>query len=181
MMFISVRWLLMIQSFKGKTPQIDASVYVHETAIIIGDVIIKKDCSIWPYVVIRGDTEPIVIDEGTSIQEHVTIHAYKGYPVHIGKHVTVGHHALVHGATIEDEVLIGMDSVLLDGCLIKKHSLVGAKALVTSRSVFDERSLILGSPAKVVKRLDDQQVESILESAQEYIDLKNIYIKERYD
>ena len=170
-----------IETFKGIKPQIDPSVYVHETAVIIGDVTIKEDCSIWPYAVIRGDVAPIVIDAQTNIQEHVMIHADAGNSVRIGKRVTIGHHALVHGVTIEDEVLVGMDSVLLDNSIIKKHSLIGAKALVTARTVIPEQSLVLGSPAKEVKALNATQVQGILDSAQAYVDLKNIMKKEQHD
>lgn len=167
-----VRYIDLIETFNKKTPSIDSTAYVHSTAVIIGDVTIKANCSVWPFAVIRGDVEPIFIDEGTNIQDHAMIHASSGYPVTVGKHVTIGHHAIIHGATIHDEVLVGMDSVVLDGSIIEKHCLIGAKALVTSHSKIKERSLVLGSPAKVICDLSLTQVKSILDNADEYIQLK---------
>lgn len=163
----------MIETFLEWTPKIHPSAYVHPTACIIGDVIIDADCSIWPYAVIRGDLGQIHIQEGTSIQEHVLIHSDKDSKVTIGKHVTVGHRAILHGTHVDDEVLIGMGSILLDYSHIKKHSIVGAGALVTSNKTFLSRSLILGSPAKVVKEVSEQDIISIKENAEHYIQLKN--------
>lgn len=162
-----------IETFDNKTPKIDSTAFIHPTAVIIGDVEIKAHCSVWPYAVLRGDVEPIVVNEKTNIQDHVMIHSAKGYPVTIGKSVTIGHHAIIHGATIEDEVIVGMDSVVLDGAIIKTHSLVGAKALVTSRTVVPHKSLVLGAPAKVICELNQTQIKSILDNAQEYLELKD--------
>lgn len=162
-----------IESFDNKTPRIDSTAFVHPTAVIIGDVVIQAHCSIWPYAVLRGDVEPIVVGANTNIQDHAMVHSAKGYPVSIGKSVTIGHHAIVHGAIIEDEVIIGMDSVVLDGAIINTHSLVGAKALVTSRTVVPHKSLVLGAPAKVICELSKTQIKSILDNAQEYLELKD--------
>lgn len=163
----------MIETFLEWTPRIHPSAYVHPTACIIGNVIIEADCSIWPYAVIRGDMGLIHIQEGTNIQEHVLIHCDKGSSVSLGKYVTVGHQAILHGTHIEDEVLVGMGSIVLDYSHIKKHSIVGAAALVTSNKTFPEKSLILGSPAKVVKEVSEPEVKKIRENAEHYVQLKD--------
>lgn len=168
-----------IEAFNNKSPKIDATVFVHPTAVIIGDVTIGAHSSIWPYAVLRGDVEPIVVGENTNIQDHVLIHSTTGNPVFIGKYVTIGHQAIIHGAIIEDEVLIGMDSLILDGARIKTHSLVGAKALVTTNSIVPEKSLVLGAPAKVICDLNQTQIKGILDNAHEYIELKNKMMEKR--
>src|SRR5690554_3384751 len=168
-----------IETFDHKTPVIDPSAYIHPTAVIIGDVIIKADCSIWPYAVLRGDVAQIVVDEKSNIQDHAMVHCTTGNPVYIGKSVTIGHSAIIHGAVIEDEVIIGMDSVVLDSARVKKHSLVGAKSLVTSKTIIPERSLVLGSPAKVICDLSQTQIKSILDNAEEYLFLKNKMMEKR--
>lgn len=162
----------MIETFLNWTPKIHPTAYVHPTACIIGDVIIEADCSIWPYAVIRGDMGHIHIQEGTNIQEHVLIHSDKDATVSIGKLVTVGHRAIIHGSHIEDEVLIGMGSILLDDSHIRKHSIVGANALVTTNKTYQERTLLLGSPAKVVREVSEQEIVSIQQNAEHYIQLK---------
>ena len=162
----------MIESYLEWTPKIHPSVYVHPTACIIGNVIIEANCSVWPYAVIRGDIGSIRIQEGTNIQDHALIHISNGTSVNIGKYVTIGHHAIIHGAHVDDEVLIGMGSVLLDDSHILKHSIVGASALVTAKKTFLEGSLILGSPAKRVKEVTQQEIVGIKENAEHYIQLK---------
>jgi carbonic anhydrase/acetyltransferase-like protein (isoleucine patch superfamily) len=162
----------MIESFLEMTPRINPSAYVHPTAIIVGDVVIEANCSVWPYAVLRGDIGSIYIDEGTNIQEHVLIHTSTDSNVRVGKHVTVGHQAIIHGACVDDDALIGMGSILLDHSHILKHSIVGAGALVTSKKTFPIASLILGSPAKRVKEVSAAEIKEIRVNADHYIELK---------
>lgn len=162
----------MIDSFENKTPSVHPSAYVHPTAVLVGDVSVGADCSVWAYAVLRGDIGSIVIEEGSNIQEHVLIHTSIDSNVHIGKYVTIGHQAIIHGATIEDEVLIGMASILLDHAHIKKHSVVGAGALITSNKTFDQASLLLGSPAKKIKQVSEKEISEIIINAKHYIELK---------
>ncbi len=164
-----------IQSFFNHIPNVHPTAFVHPTAVIIGQVTIESDCSVWPYAVIRGDIEPIHIKRGTNIQDHAMIHTSTGAPVVIGEYVTVGHQAIIHGATINEKVLIGMGSLLLDHCVIHKHSIIGAKALITSHKVVKANSLMLGSPAQFVRDISQAEMFSIKENADHYIRLKKQY------
>lgn len=163
------------QSFFNHSPKIHSTAFVHPTAVIIGRVTIEADCSVWPYAVIRGDIEPIHIRRGTNIQDHVMIHTSTGAPVEIGEYVTIGHQAIIHGATIYENVLIGMGSLLLDYSVIHKHSIIGAKAMITSNKVVAERSLMLGSPAELVREVTQPEILQIKENADHYIQLKKQY------
>ena len=163
------------QSFFNHSPKIHSTAFVHPTAVIIGRVIIEADCSVWPYAVIRGDIEPIHIKRGTNIQDHVVIHTSTDAPVEIGEYVTIGHQAIIHGATIHEKVLIGMGSLLLDHSVVHKHSIIGAKAMITSNKIIHERSLMLGSPATLVREVTQQEIFQIKENADHYIRLKKQY------
>lgn len=149
-------------------PHIDPSAFVAPEATIIGDVTLHEGTSVWPGAVIRGDVEPIKIGAGSNIQDCAVLHADPGQPLNIGCNVTVGHQAMLHGCTIHDGSLIGIQAVVLNGATIGRNSLVGAGALVTEGKSFPERSLILGAPAKAVRTLSDAEVESLQKSAQTY-------------
>lgn len=144
---------------------------IYEGAKVVGDVNLKDNVSIWYNAVVRGDIEPISIDENSNVQDNCVIHVSKDYPVKIGKHVSIGHNATVHGCTIDDNVLIGMGSVILNGAHITKNCLVGAGALVTEHKTFPEGSLIIGSPAKAVRQLTKEEIEGITNNADEYVKL----------
>ena len=144
---------------------------IYEGAKVIGDVDLKDNVSIWYNAVVRGDIEPISIDENSNVQDNCVIHVSKDYPVKIGKHVSIGHNATVHGCTIDDNVLIGMGSVIVNGAHITKNCLVGAGALVTEHKTFPEGSLIIGSPAKAVRQLTKEEIEGITNNADEYVKL----------
>ena len=144
---------------------------IYEGAKVIGDVDLKDNVSIWYNAVVRGDIEPISIDENSNVQDNCVIHVSKDYPVKIGKHVSIGHNATVHGGTIDDNVLIGMGAVILNGAHITKNCLVGAGALVTEHKTFPEGSLIIGSPAKAVRQLTKEEIEGITNNADEYVKL----------
>ncbi|MGB3276955.1 MAG: gamma carbonic anhydrase family protein [Castellaniella sp.] len=150
------------------TPQIDPSTFVAAEATLIGAVTLQAGASVWPGAVIRADNEPIVVGENSNIQEGAVLHVDAGKPLRIGRSVTVGHQAMLHGCTVEDGALIGIQAVVLNGAVIGRHSLVGAGALVTEGKTFPERSLILGTPAKAVRTLSDEEVAHLEESARSY-------------
>lgn len=157
----------MIKSFCGIEPQIEESVYVSESADIIGKVKIGKNSSVWYNSVIRGDDEEIIIGENTNIQDGSVLHGEE--KTIIGNNVTVGHRAIVHGAKIGDNSLIGMGAIVLDGAEIGEHCLVGAGALVTSNKKFEDGMLIIGSPAKAIRSLTDEEKKNLEKSAELYV------------
>lgn len=145
------------------------SVWIAQGAIVVGDVHLAEDVSIWFNTVIRGDTETICIGTGTNIQDLCMIHADPGFPVEIGTNCTVGHRAIVHGAKIGQSTLIGMGAILLNGVEVGEESIVGAGALLTQGKIFPPRSLILGSPAKAVRQLTEDDLTMIRASATHYV------------
>lgn len=147
----------------------DDRYWVAPDAHVIGNVVIGADCGIWFGSVLRGDNEPIVLGEGTNIQEGTMIHTDPGQPVTIGKGCTIGHHAIIHGCTIGDNSLVGMGATVLNGARIGNNCLIGANALVTEGKEFPDNSLIVGSPARVVRTLDEAAVEGLKRSAASYI------------
>ncbi len=155
------------------TPDISDSAWVADNAQVIGDVHMAADSSVWFSSVVRGDTATIRIGEGTNIQDGSVLHADVGIPLTIGKHVTVGHMVQLHGCTIGDESLIGIGAIVLNGAKIGKNCLVGAGSLVTEGKQFPDGSMILGSPAKVVRQLTPEQIEGLRRSAQHYVNNKN--------
>jgi len=174
----------MLIKFKEWTPQLKKNTWVAEGASVIGRVTIGEDSAVWFGCVIRADVHFITIGERTNIQDlsmiHVTHHKREdmtdGNPTIIGNDVTVGHRVMLHGCTIEDACLIGMSATILDGALIGKESIVGAGSLVTKNKKFPPRSLIMGTPAKVVRELTDEEVAELYASAKRYVKFKNEYL-----
>ncbi len=160
-----------IWSLSGQVPVYDdeKSVYCAPGAMVIGRVFIGCDVSIWPYAVIRGDNEPIIIGEGSNIQEQCVLHTDPKFPLTIGKFCTVGHRAILHGCTVGDNTLIGMGAIVLNGAKIGSNCLVGAGALVTEGQSYPDGSLIVGSPARVIRTLDDLAIKKLKLSALHYI------------
>lgn len=172
-------------SYLGKEPKIGERSWIAPGgAMVIGDVTIGEDVSIWFGCVVRGDVHKIVIGDRTSIQDLSMVHVthYKkadesdGHPTIIGNDVTVGHKVMLHGCTIEDACLIGMGATIIDGAVIGKESIVGAGSLVTKNKKFPPRSLIMGSPAKVVRELTDDEVKELYNSAKRYVGFKDNYL-----
>lgn len=155
--------------FAGHAPQLSDSAYVAAEATLIGQVLLAEGASVWPGVVARGDNEPIHIGAHSNVQEGAVLHADPGFALRIGARVTVGHQAMLHGCTIGDEALVGIQAVVLNGAVIGEQSLVGAGAIVTEGKQFPPRSLILGAPAKVVRSLSDEEVQKLRESAAGYV------------
>jgi carbonic anhydrase/acetyltransferase-like protein (isoleucine patch superfamily) len=150
---------------------------VAESAEVIGKVELHKDASVWPKVVIRGDNDLIQVGEGSNVQDASVLHTDPGYPLLIGKNVTVGHKVMLHGCNIGDGSLIGIGAVVLNGAKIGKGCLVGAGALVTEGKEFPDGSMIIGSPAKAVKELTPQQIAGINDIAGRYVKNAQRYIK----
>lgn len=144
----------------SQKPEIDKTSYIHPSSTIIGNVTIEKDCSVFPQAVIRGDEHNIHIGRGSNIQDCCVIHVDEEHPVSIGNNVSLGHCAMVHGATIEDDCIIGIHATVLSGAVIKKGSIIGANALVTQGAVIPENSLVLGVPGKVIKQDESYRKEA---------------------
>jgi len=176
-----------ILPYQRHTPLIETTAWIAPGATVIGDVEIGKESSVWFGCVVRGDVHAIRIGARTNIQdlsmvhvthhkgEHRTMDGSDGHPTIIGDDVTIGHRVMLHGCTIEDACLIGMSATILDGAVIGRESIVGAGALVTGGKVFPPRSLILGSPAKVVRTLSDDEVKELYASAQRYVAFAKTY------
>lgn len=160
----------MIKGFEGIEPAIDDSAFVAETADIIGDVIIEKSSSIWYKAVLRGDDNQIIIGENSNIQDGTIVHCGEKEATVIGKSVTIGHAAIIHGCKIGDNSLIGMGSTVLDNAEIGEFTMVGAGSLVTGKK-FPPGVLLLGSPAKVIRELTDEEKESLKTSALHYVEM----------
>lgn len=149
-------------------PAIHETAYVAPGATVIGRVELHENTSVWPGAVLRGDNDPIVIGKGSNVQDGAVMHTDLGSPLVLGENVTVGHQAMLHGCTIGDNSLVGIQAIILDQAVIGANSLVGAGAVVTEGKTFPERSLILGAPAKVVRTLRDDEVEGLRRSASSY-------------
>jgi carbonic anhydrase/acetyltransferase-like protein (isoleucine patch superfamily) len=158
-----------IYQLADRIPQIADSAWVAESGQVMGGVTMEANTSVWFGATVRGDTEHIVIGEGSNIQDGSVLHADHGMPLTVGKNVTVGHLVMLHGCTIGDESLIGIGAVVLNGAKIGKNCLVGAGSLVTEGKEFPDGSMIMGTPAKVVRQLTPEQIEGLRQSAQHYI------------
>lgn len=161
-----------IFTLNGHAPQFEhrKSNWIAPDATIIGKVFLAENAGIWFGAVLRGDNEPIHIGRDTNVQEHTIMHTDLGYPLTIGDGCTIGHRAMLHGCTIGENTLIGIGAIILNGAKIGKNSLVGAGALVTERKEFPDNSLIVGSPARVVRTLDEAAIEQLRLSAAHYVE-----------
>ena len=165
----------MIYKYKNFKPKIKKSAWIAPSADIIGKVKIGKDSSVWYGTILRGDVAKIKIGNRTNIQDLSMIHVHHGQPTILGDDVTIGHQVMLHGCKIGNGCLIGMSATILDGAVIGDNCIVGSKSLVTANKTFPPRSLIMGTPAKVIRELSDKEVEDILQNAQNYISYKNDY------
>ncbi|HSN66800.1 MAG TPA: gamma carbonic anhydrase family protein [Fusibacter sp.] len=165
----------MLTDIKGYTPVVHADCFIADSAAVIGQVRLEQGANIWYNTVVRGDVEPIDIGENTNIQDLSVIHTSHGHPVCIGNGVTVGHRAICHGCTIEDNVLIGMGAIVLDGAHIESDVVIGAGSLVPPNKRIPSGSLVMGSPAKVVRALTEEEIEGIKQSARGYVELSQHY------
>lgn len=170
-----------LRPYKGILPRIAASAYVDPAAVVIGDVEVGDDASIWPCVVVRGDVHRIRIGARSNIQDGAVLHVAHqgpyspGYPLLIGDDVTIGHSAVVHACVVGDGCLIGMNATILDGAVIGRNSLIGAGAVVGPGKQVGEGELWVGNPARFARKLGDDEVERLYYSARQYVQLKNDY------
>ena len=168
-----------IRPYRGKHPEIAASVYVDPASVIIGDVVIGRDSSVWPLCVIRGDVNCIRIGERTNIQDGSILHVMKDeYPLVLGDEITVGHSVTLHGCTIMNRCLIGMRATILNGVVIGEGCIIAAGTLLTERTTIPPRSLVMGTPGKVKRALTAIDQSTIDMYARRYVEYKNIYREE---
>ena len=173
----------MIRAFEGITPVIAASTFIDETAVVIGNVSIGEHSSIWPAVVIRGDVNTITIGDRTSIQDGSVLHVNHdadynpgGDPLNIGSYVTVGHKVMLHGCTIEDHCLVGMASTILDKAVVESNTMIGAGSLVSPGKVLESGYLYVGVPARQVRKLTDEELAYLDYAADFYANLKSKHL-----
>lgn len=167
----------MIRELGGRKPKIHPTAFVHETAEVIGNVTIEKDASVWPFVVLRGDIDAIVVGEGTNIQDNTVAHTIQGKPVILGKRISVGHSVILHGCQVKDDCIVGMGSIVLDGATVETECLVGAGAVVSPNSTVQTGHLALGIPARAIRKLKPEEIEHIKENAREYYRLSELHRK----
>ena len=161
----------MIAALGDRAPQIDPTAFVAVSAVVVGDVVVGPDASVWFHTVVRGDVERVRIGARTNLQDNATVHVTRErWPTLVGEGVTVGHAAVLHGCTVGDHVLVGIGAILLDGVEIGAESLIGAGSLVTPQTRIPPRSLVLGSPARRVRDLNAEEVERLHRSAAGYLD-----------
>ncbi len=158
--------------------QIDPSAFIAPNATLLGQVTVGPEASVWFGVVIRADLAPITIGRATNIQDNSVLHVDAGKPVILGDHVTVGHRAIVHGATVQARTLIGMGSIILNGAVIGSESIIGAGALVTERAVIPPRSLVLGVPGKVIRSVTEKELAYIAHAWSAYVEYGRRYLAE---
>lgn len=160
-----------IYSLEERTPRVPAAgtFWVADSAVVVGDIVLNEDVSIWFGSVLRGDNERIAIGARTNIQDHCILHTDMGFPLTIGEGCTIGHRAIVHGCTIGDNSLIGMGATILNGATIGRNCLIGANALVPEKKVIPDNSLVIGVPAKVVRDLGPGAANALRESAEIYV------------
>lgn len=173
-----------LRSYKGISPKIEKSVYIDESAVLVGDVTIGNDSSIWPFVSARGDVNHIYIGERSNVQDGSVLHVTHksesnpaGFPLIIGDDVTIGHKVMLHGCTIRDRVLVGMAATVLDGAIIEEDVMIGAGSLVPPNKVLESGYLYVGSPVKQARPLKEQERAFLKKSANNYVENKNDYLE----
>lgn len=168
----------MLYSLGDRKVTTHQNTFIAPSASLIGSVIVQEQASVWFNVVIRADNDTVEIGKGSNIQDGSILHVDPGYPISIGQNVTVGHKVMLHGCTIGDGALIGMNAVVLNGAKIGKGCLIGANALVTENMQVPDGSMVLGSPGKIVKALDEKTQASLLEGAKHYREKIALYTSE---
>jgi len=168
----------MIRSHRGKTPKIAVSAYIDPSAVVIGDVEIGERSSVWPNVSIRADINAMRIGEETNIQENCVLHSDEGFPLTIGDRVTVGHAVVLHGCTIEDDVVVGIGAIILNGAKVGKGAAIAAGALVTEGMEIFPRMLVMGVPAKPRREVSEAEQERFREGWKHYVERGQIYKRE---
>ena len=175
------------RSYRGISPCLSSGVYIDASACVIGDVTLKENASIWPMVVIRGDVNHVVIGANSNIQDGAVLHVSRttlaqpdGFPLIIGEHETVGHKAMLHGCSIGDRVLIGMGAIILDGVRIDPDVIIAAGSIVPPGKHLQTGFLYMGSPARPVRPLTASELSMLMQSAKNYVSLKDEYLAEEF-
>ena len=158
-----------IYAVDGQSPEIDETVYIADGATVIGAVTLGREVSLWSGAVLRGDNDTITIREGTNVQDGAVLHADPGFPLLVGARVTIGHQAMLHGCTIGDGALVGIQAVVLNGAVIGRNCLVGAGALVTEGKSFPDNSLIVGAPARAIRTVSAELLETMRRDTADYV------------
>ena len=158
----------MIHQLGEKTVQREGKNWVADSAKVLGDVLLKNDSSIWFGAVLRGDIERITVGEGSNVQDNSVIHTDPGCPVNIGSNVTIGHLVMLHGCTIHDDSLIGIGATILNKSVIGKNCIIGANSLIPENKTIPDRSLVMGSPGKIIRQLTDEEVVAVIDNAKRY-------------
>lgn len=165
-----------IESYRGILPTVHPSAYVAASADVIGRVTLGEEASVWYHATLRGDIHEIVIGPRSNVQDNAVIHLSDDHGCHVGELVTVGHSAILHACTVEDEVLVGMGAIVLDGAVIGARSIIGAGALITGGTVIPPGSLVIGSPAKVVRTLSLDEQRNVKTWAEKYVRVSREYL-----
>ena len=163
--------------FEGEQVRLEGEVFIADSAVVIGRVLLRHQSSVWWGAVLRGDYQSIVLGERSNIQDNCTIHNDPGSPLELGRQVTVGHNAVVHGCTIGNNCLIGIGSIIMNDVEIGNDCLVGSNTLITEGMKIPNRSLVLGSPGRVIRELDDKEVVEITGSSDRYVELSQRYMR----
>ena len=167
----------MIRKYLDKEPKLAENVFLAENAAVIGDVTLDEGVNVWYGAVIRGDEDSVTVGAGSNVQDNATLHVGQGFPLSVGKGVTVGHNAVVHGCTVGDDTLIGMGAVVLNGAVIGKGCIIGAGALIKEKAEIPDHSLCVGVPARIVRTLTPEAVEGNRKNAAVYRALAEDYRK----
>jgi len=165
----------MILKYKDKTPLVDKDALVMENATVVGNVNIGKYSSVWFYAVLRGDLDIISIGTHTSVQDGVVIHVAENLPTKVGNYVTIGHNAILHGCAVDDYSLIGSGANILDEAVIGKNVIIAAGTVITPRTVIPDNSMVMGIPGKVVRKVNEKELEMLKEHADSYVELMKNY------
>ena len=171
----------MLREYEGNKPQVHSSAFLSKNCLVIGKVSLSENVSVWPGCVLRADVGEIIVNANTNLQDGVMVHPNHDLPVIIGKNVTVGHGAIIHGCRIGNNCLVGMGAIILDGAVIEDNCIIGAGALVPERMRVSEGSLMLGIPAKTARRITQDDLSEIYRSAEEYIGLAEMHRKNTDD
>ena len=167
----------MIYDFEKNVPEVHPEAWVAPNASLIGKIKLEKNSSIWFNAVLRGDIELITIGENSNIQDGSVLHTDPGYPLTVGKRVTVGHMVMLHGCQISDDSLIGIGSIILNNAKIGKNCIIGANSLITENKVIPDNSLVVGSPGRVLRKVTDEEIKAVLENGKHYVDFSKKYKK----
>ena len=167
----------MIYDFENKSLKSEGKNWIASNAIIIGDIVIKNEASVWFNVVLRGDIEKIVLGEGSNIQDGSVLHTDPGFPLTIGKGVTIGHMVMLHGCTIGNDTLVGIGSTILNNAKIGSNCIIGANTLITENKIIPDKSVVMGSPGKVIREVTNEEINHIKKNAEEYVENWKKYSK----